>query len=100
MLKLPYIVLGLILFLIGMAITPGFFSLGMVLVGCFILSRIMAFDYSVPAFFIIGIVIFGFCFSMIAPLLQEMGVDRGTSNNARLLTTLASGVFAWLSVKK
>lgn len=100
MLKLPYILLGLFLFIIGMAIPSGFISLGLVLVGCFILSRIMALDYGVPAFFIIGIVIFGFCFFMVAPLMQQIGLDRGTSNIARLITTLASGVLTWLSVSK
>jgi hypothetical protein len=100
MFKLPYIILGLFLFLIGMAMPSGFFSLGLVLIGCFILSRIMALDHGVPALFIIGIVIFGLCFFMLAPLLQEIGLDRGTSNIARLMTTLASGVFTWLSVAK
>jgi hypothetical protein len=100
MFKLPYIALGLTLFLIGMAITSGFIAFGLTLVGCYVLSRIMAHDYSVPAFFIIGIVAFGFCFFMASPLLQEIGLDRGTSNVIRLFTTLASGVLTWLSVPK
>lgn len=100
MFKLPYITLGLLLFIIGMVITPGFIALALTLVGCYILSRIMALDYGVPAFFIIGVIIFGLCFFLASPLLQEIGLDRGTSNIIRVLTTLASGVFTWLSVPK
>lgn len=100
MFKLPYITLGLLLFIIGMVITPGFIALALTLVGCYILSRIMALDYGVPAFFIIGVIIFGLCFFLVSPMLQEIGLDRGTSNIIRVLTTLASGVFTWLSVPK
>jgi len=100
MFKLPYIGVGLILFLIGIAMNAGLFSFGLALIGCYILSRIMALDYGVPAFFVIGIFIFGLAFFIASPLLQEIGVDGGTANIVRIVTTLASGVLTWLSVPK
>lgn len=100
MFKLPYIGLGLTLFLIGIAMDAGLFSFALALIGCYILSRILASDYGVPAFFVIGIIIFGLSFFLSSPLLQEIGLDKGTANIVCVVTTLASGVLTWLSVPK
>ena len=78
----------------------GLFSFGLALTGCYILSRIMALDYGVPALFLIGIVIFGLSFFLSSPLLQEIGLDKGSANIVCVVITLASGVLTWLSVPK
>jgi len=106
MFKLPLIIIGCVLFFIGMSIPLGFFGLfGMLLalVGTFFLSRPFALDSgfgNTPAFFLIGMFVFIPSFFLAEKLFMEIGLDSLTSGVIRLTLCLVAGVLSFLSISK
>lgn len=106
MFKLPQIIIGCILFFIGMSIPLGFFSLfGMLLalIGTFFISRPFALDSgfgNTPAFFLIGIFLFIPSFFLADKTFIEIGMDDLTSGAFRLTLCLVAGVLSFLSISK
>jgi hypothetical protein len=106
MLKLPLIIIGCILFLIGMSIPLGFFGLfGMLLalVGTFFLSRPFALDSgfgNTPVLFLIGILLFIPSFFLAQKTFIGLGFDDLTGGVIRLTLCMVGGVLAFLSISK
>ena len=106
MFKLPLIIIGSVLFFIGMSIPLGFFGLfGMLLalVGTFFLSRPFALDSgfgNTPAFFLIGMIVFVPSFFLAQKTFIEVGMDDLTGGAIRLTLCMIGGVIAFLSISK
>lgn len=106
MFKLPLIIIGCVLFFIGMSIPLGFFGLfGMLLalVGTFFISRPFALDSgfgNTPAFFLIGMFLFIPSFFVAQKTFIEFGLDDLTSGAIRLTLCMVGGVLAFLSISK
>jgi membrane-bound ClpP family serine protease len=106
MFKLPLIIIGSVLFFIGMSIPLGFFGLfGMLLalVGTFFLSRPFALDSgfgNTPAFFLIGMIVFIPSFFLAQKTFGGLGFDDLTSGAIRLTLCMIGGVIAFLSISK
>lgn len=106
MFKLPLIIIGCILFFIGMSIPLGFFGLfGMLLalVGTFFISRPFALDSgfgNTPALFLIGMLLFVPSFFLTEKTFGELGMDDLTSGAIRLTLCLVAGVLSFLSISK
>jgi membrane-bound ClpP family serine protease len=106
MFKLPLIIIGSVLFFIGMSIPLGFFGLfGMLLalVGTFFLSRPFALDSgfgNTPAFFLIGMIVFVPSFFLAQKTFIEIGMDDLTGGAIRLTLCMIGGVIAFLSISK
>lgn len=106
MFKLLLIIIGCVLFFIGMSIPLGFFGMfGMLvaLVGTFFISRPFALDSgfgNTPAFFLIGMFLFIPSFFLAEKNFIELGMDDLTSGAFRLTLCLVAGVLAFLSISK
>jgi uncharacterized membrane protein len=106
MFNLPQIIIGCILFLVGMSIPLGFFGLfGMLLalVGTFFISRPFALDNvfgNTPAFFLIGMFVFIPSFFLAQKTFIELGMDDPTIGAIRLTLCMVGGVLAFLSISK
>lgn len=94
--NLPRIVIGLIIFSIGMVIpVVGFLPM---LVGGYLLSRMFVDNYNIPLFFFLGILVLIPSFFWIVPLFGHMGVGGG--DVVRYTMCLIGSVMTWLSVGK
>jgi uncharacterized membrane protein len=106
MFKLPQIIIGCILFFIGMSIPLGFFSLfGMLLalIGTFFISRPFALDSgfgNTPMFFLLGMFVFIPSFFLTRKTFIEFGMDDLTIGAIRLTLCMVGGVLAFLSISK
>lgn len=80
--------------------SPGFFPFLILLIGCYIFSRVVALDYGGFGYFLVGFPLLILSFFFVSPFLMEIGVDKGTSSIVRMLLCLVFGVFTWLSVSK
>lgn len=95
------IILGLLLFCIGINIHPTLFALGMTMLGCYFLSRPIAFEYgSGPGYFIMGSIVMIPVFFLSIPLSKQIPIDAYLGEVFRFTLCLVSGVFSFLSIKK
>jgi hypothetical protein len=106
MFKLLQIIIGCVLFFIGMSIPLGLFGLFamlLALVGTFFISRPFALDSgfgNTPAFFLIGMFLFTPSFFIAEKTFIELGMDDLTSGAFRLTLCLVAGVMSFLSISK
>ena len=101
MFKLIKIIIGIVFFSIGIWCNPTLFSLALVMVGCYFLSRPLAFECGTgPGYFIIGSIFLLPAFFLTIPILKEMQIDNYTAEVVRKVICLISGVFSFLSIPK
>ena len=103
MINLIKIIIGCILFFVGMSLNVGFFPMALVMIGTFFISRPFALESgfgNTPAFFLIGMFLFIPSFFLAQKTFVEIGLDDLTSGVIRLTLCLVAGVLSFLSISK
>jgi Kef-type K+ transport system membrane component KefB len=96
MFNLPRISIGLLLFNVGYLVP----MVGIIpmLLGGYMLSRLMVDEFNAPIYFFIGVCILIPSFYMLVPFFEKNGYEH--SQAFKYLLCLCGAVTTWLSVKK